>query len=215
MIETQINTKEKEEWGYLEFLWGLEKNWKEDLRQTYPKTDKELVKIFKPEPKMLQEKIGEWESVRDILVKKIKNKLLAIREQGGDDLSKWFWKKWLAVCEGKELSEIDARLKKLKWQLITVKGRILQVKNGVTREQVDQALQTPIENVINEKFKKSGNRLVGLCPLHKEKTPSFTVYPETNTFYCYGCGEGGNVINLIIKLHGLGFIEAVRWLNGE
>lgn len=56
-------------------------------------------------------------------------------------------------------------------------------------------------------------RLVGLCPLHGEKTPSFTVYTGKNSFYCFGCGAGGDAAEFLMKLHGIEFPEALRRLG--
>ncbi len=61
-------------------------------------------------------------------------------------------------------------------------------------------------------LKRSGRTLKGLCPFHGERTPSFFVYPETQSFYCFGCGAGGGVINFIQRIENLGFVEAVNFL---
>ena len=61
-------------------------------------------------------------------------------------------------------------------------------------------------------LKKSGSRYAGLCPFHSEKTPSFYVFPD-NRFKCFGCGEHGNAIDFIRKLHGVGFKEALSILG--
>lgn len=61
-------------------------------------------------------------------------------------------------------------------------------------------------------LKKTGRYLKGLCPFHSEKTPSFVVYPENQSFYCFGCGAGGSVINFIMKIENLDYVEAVRLL---
>ena len=61
-------------------------------------------------------------------------------------------------------------------------------------------------------LKRRGKNLVGLCPFHNEKTPSFTVYPESQSFYCFGCGAGGEVISFIRRIENLDFSEAVRFL---
>ena len=52
----------------------------------------------------------------------------------------------------------------------------------------------------------------GLCPFHNEKTPSFTVYPDTQSFYCFGCGAGGDAITFIKMRENLDYIESVRFL---
>lgn len=59
---------------------------------------------------------------------------------------------------------------------------------------------------------RRGRTWVGLCPFHGEKTPSFTVYPETDSFYCFGCGVGGDVIGFIRRAENLDYIESVKLL---
>ena len=61
-------------------------------------------------------------------------------------------------------------------------------------------------------LKRRGKNMVGLCPFHNEKSPSFNVYPENNSFYCFGCGAGGDVITFIRKIENLDYIEAVKVL---
>ena len=57
-----------------------------------------------------------------------------------------------------------------------------------------------------------GRTHTGLCPFHSEKTPSFVVYPETQSYYCFGCGAGGDVITFIRTMNNLGYVEAVKFL---
>lgn len=59
-------------------------------------------------------------------------------------------------------------------------------------------------------LKKAGRNFVGLCPFHQEKTPSFTVNREKQIFYCFGCGQGGNVITFLMKIAGKSFPEAIK-----
>ncbi len=61
-------------------------------------------------------------------------------------------------------------------------------------------------------LRRRGKTLVGLCPFHGEKTPSFTVYPENNSFYCFGCGAGGDIITFVEKIEHLDYLDAVRFL---
>lgn len=61
-------------------------------------------------------------------------------------------------------------------------------------------------------LRRSGRNLVGLCPFHHEKTPSFNVYPDNGSFYCFGCGTGGDVITFVRKIENLDYIESVRFL---
>ncbi len=61
-------------------------------------------------------------------------------------------------------------------------------------------------------MKRSGRTYTGLCPFHSEKSPSFVVYPETQSFYCFGCGAGGDVITFIKKINNIDYVEAVKLL---
>lgn len=61
-------------------------------------------------------------------------------------------------------------------------------------------------------LKETGNHFSGLCPFHREKSPSFKVFPETQHFHCFGCGEGGSVFDFLMKVDGIPFAEAVEEL---
>lgn len=61
-------------------------------------------------------------------------------------------------------------------------------------------------------LKRAGSNYNGLCPYHNEKTPSFTVFPATQSFYCFGCGAGGDSISFIMKAENLEYIPAVEFL---
>jgi DNA primase len=92
-----------------------------------------------------------------------------------------------------------------------VKGSIPDDKIEEIRRRAD------IASVIGEYvvLKKAGKNFLGLCPFHQEKTPSFTVSPDKQMFYCFGCSEGGNVFSFLMKLNHLTFPEAVRQLAGK
>lgn len=61
-------------------------------------------------------------------------------------------------------------------------------------------------------LRKRGVNLLGLCPFHNEKTPSFTVSPAKGIFKCFGCGKGGNAVNFIMEHESLSYPDALRWL---
>lgn len=71
-----------------------------------------------------------------------------------------------------------------------------------------------VESIISSyvKLSKKGKNLVGLCPFHSEKSPSFFVYPQTQSFYCFGCGAGGDIITFLKKIENIEYIEAVKLL---
>ena len=71
-----------------------------------------------------------------------------------------------------------------------------------------------IEEVIGSvvSLKRAGTNLNGLCPFHSEKTPSFTVFTGTKSFYCFGCGAGGDVISFVMRTENLTYVDALRTL---
>ena len=75
-------------------------------------------------------------------------------------------------------------------------------------------LKTDVVDLISSyvSLKKRGNTYVGLCPFHNEKTPSFTVYENTQSFYCFGCGAGGDGVSFMSKIENLDYIDAVKVL---
>src|ERR1700734_2844987 len=75
--------------------------------------------------------------------------------------------------------------------------------------------RTDIIAVVSESvpsLKKRGRRYLGLCPFHKEKTPSFNVNPDTGLYHCFGCKESGDAIRFLERVEGYPFAEAVRAL---
>lgn len=74
--------------------------------------------------------------------------------------------------------------------------------------------KTDIEDIISTyvSLKKRGSTSIGLCPFHNEKTPSFTVYNDTQSFYCFGCGAGGDAVTFIKNIENLDYIDAVKFL---
>ena len=71
-----------------------------------------------------------------------------------------------------------------------------------------------IEDVISQyvQLKRAGSNMVGLCPFHSEKSPSFTVFSKSDSFYCFGCGAGGDVISFIRRAEALDYPEAIEFL---
>lgn len=71
-----------------------------------------------------------------------------------------------------------------------------------------------IEDIVSSyvKLTRKGKNLVGLCPFHSEKTGSFYIYPQTQSFYCFGCGAGGDTITFLKRIENLEYVEAVKLL---
>ena len=85
----------------------------------------------------------------------------------------------------------------------------------ISKELIDEILmRNDIEHLIGSyvSLKRAGGNMKGLCPFHSEKTPSFTVYPSDNSFYCFGCGIGGDAITFIKKMEHLDYPDAIEFL---
>src|SRR3989344_709709 len=137
--------------------------------------DKELFEIF-PEakaiiPNVLEERKKELKDYRN----EIKKKLLHVNRRVNDEFSHWFWRYWIALTCGEKLLEIKRHVFRLEQQLNFINGAKFP-KGVISRDQIQQAEARPIEQLIDQRFKKSGNTLTTLCPLHFEKTPSFCIY---------------------------------------
>jgi DNA primase len=75
----------------------------------------------------------------------------------------------------------------------------------------------PIEDVtarFGVELRTAGERLVGRCPFHRDDRPSLVIYPANESYFCFGCGAGGDVIDFVARLHGVGFKEAAAMLAG-
>jgi DNA primase len=85
----------------------------------------------------------------------------------------------------------------------------------IPKETVDRIFETArIDEVVGEfvSLKKRGGNMIGLCPFHNEKTPSFNVSPARGIYKCFGCAKGGNSVNFIMEHEHISYPEALRWL---
>lgn len=85
----------------------------------------------------------------------------------------------------------------------------------IPKETVDRILETArIEEVVGEfvSLKKRGANMIGLCPFHNEKSPSFNVSPARGIYKCFGCGKGGNPVNFVMDHEQMTYPEALKWL---
>lgn len=88
----------------------------------------------------------------------------------------------------------------------------------ISQNSIEQVLATAkVEEVIDEfvSLKRRGVNMLGLCPFHNEKTPSFTVSPSKNIYKCFGCGKGGNSVQFVMEHESMNFPEAIRFLAGK
>ncbi len=175
-----------------------------------PLTEKELLTTFPDAKRIIPEKIKEWGKVKNKIRKEIKEKLRFIKSSNTDEFSKWFCREFLKLQYGKELLEVRGQIWRLKrlLRILNRQGR----KPLIMQENIQRALSIPIAHVAGVPLKKCGRKLVGLCPLHSERHPSFFVCPQSNRFKCYGCNRSGDSIDFVRLAYGYSFKQAVKYL---
>jgi DNA primase len=93
---------------------------------------------------------------------------------------------------------------------------VTKTRIGGSRERVERVKRlSPIAQIVGQyiQLRPSGSNLVGLCPFHEDRIPSFTVYPVTGTFHCYGCGKHGDVISFVGWIENLNFSQVLDALD--
>lgn len=194
--------------------------------------ENELLEIFPEAKKIIPEKLEEYEKRIENLNKLYQKLLVAVvsvkdwSQQAGylGDMIKRLELKtnkeiqafmadaiWIIYFEP-TIEELNARMKTLDRleRLSSNKDN----PNTITDSDIQLAKTIPIETYLDGKFRAMGGRLMLRCPFHNERTPSFVVYLNTNTYSCFGgCSEkGGDVIKFVMKKYELDFIKAVKFI---
>ena len=85
----------------------------------------------------------------------------------------------------------------------------------IKKEKIEEIKEkADIVSVVSDyvSLKKSGRYFMGNCPFHSEKTPSFFLYPETDTFHCFGCGKHGDSISFVMEMESLDYVSTLKKL---
>lgn len=200
----------------IEVVPGLEEEWRRSLRLP----DKELLNIFPEAKEIIPAKIAEWEEQKKKLMETyLKPYLKRVKEICTGNREKYlFWREAAKYSVmGDRLREVISHLHRLKRLQIISRAEKKGNLQGEFETAVEEARRTPILDVISNlglQLRKPGKNYTALCPFHQEKHSSFYVYPDTNSFYCFGCNAGGDAIKFIELFQGLSFKEAVAYLTG-
>lgn len=205
-----------EEFAEFEFLLKEEKAWKEsqknysfrELMQIFPEAITAARRGLKARLKIYKEKlrkVGDYEQdyYDNVISEAPWQEREALQEQSNKDFEE-VRKKWTSKIKTImfNLSHLDE-----------LQGKIQPKKmGGATEEEIARAKEISILNFYDGKLQKHGQRGVGLCPFVHEKTPSFTIYLDQNSFFCYSCGSGGSVIDFIMRQRNVEFLDAVKFL---
>lgn len=126
----------------------------------------------------------------------------------------WFQIYFESYCYNLEVGYIDKWIKYWKNFLPRKRVSAKENKDSFTEEQIQQAREYPLEELIGGDFKRAGlNKIRTCCPFHEERTPSFFVYTDKNSAHCFGCQKHfQNAIDYAMEVEKLEFAEAVRRL---
>lgn len=186
-----------------------EKEWKKSLPRL---NDKELLEVFPISKETLREKIEEQQAEYDALADEIKRKMASVPKE-----TEWFSDSIIKQLEIPKLLEKGRHINRLKRQLSMLGSPTDRSTHRWQnmQELIAIAKTRPISELARSRLelRPSGKNFVALCPFHNEKTPSCYLYTETNTFYCFGCHEKGDVITFTQHLYGVDFKEAVKMLT--
>jgi hypothetical protein len=181
------------------------------VHRTY--TDTEILTILPEAKQIVPALIKEINRKRREIVRLIGNELVAIKAESSNVIYRHFWRLWLLLNEGEELQIIDGKLFRLNRLLRLIKG-IPSVKSVIDYDLIEAARQVPINSIFGLMFKRSGINLVGYCPFHNERTPSFYIYVKQNKAHCFGCDITLDVIEAYKLLNDCDFKTAVHTLSG-
>jgi len=182
--------------------------------QNHKLTQAEVLETFATDAKqIIPALIGELTSRRRMLVTRIGDAVALIHVESEDEAFRYYWTLWLALNEGEELQALDANLARHHRMLSAITGKPVPA-GRLTDSSIETARDYPIQDLFDVNFRRSGNRLVGLCPFHAEKSPSFYVFLSQNRAHCFGCQKSVDSISAYMELNGCDFKAAVLALAG-
>lgn len=183
----------------------LEKSWQFSLPRM---SEIEWIKLFPEAKDILPSEIERWKQKRKTQFK-IGEQL--IKDCTPETMVEARFRAQVFVVP--QLKEAETNIKRLNRQLSHIEKPSMPRNSSITDTDIQKAKEVPIESLLSGKFRKTGKNLMAKCPLHDDNSPSFMIYRETNTCWCFGCQRGGDSISLTQMLQKLSFVEAVKYLN--
>jgi hypothetical protein len=178
-------------------------------------TDKELLETFPEAREIVPLKIKEYNLAIREKEAEIQSQLKRIYALETDSFSEWFGEEMVNQLEMPGLVALEKNLFRLKRLEYLLNPKKESNNRFEFQEKIEIARRFPIEELARNsvELRQAGRNFISLCPFHNEKHASFYIYPETNTFHCFGCQKNGDVIKLTMPLCGIGFIDAVKMLQ--
>jgi hypothetical protein len=173
-------------------------------------SDRDLLKIFPEAWDIVPVKLAEWRR-KGKHARRIVREMQAIVETLSAAGERWVMTELIKMWALPHLRLINGhivRLDRLQSLILNIPRR-----GQVSDADITQARGVPVSAIVAVSLKEAGQTCVGHCPLHDDKSPSFHIYPDTNSWYCFGCKRGGDTIAFIRMRYGLSFRDAVHYLT--
>ena len=182
-------------------------------RESLPRlSEAEWLEIFPEAVDIIPTKIAEWSDRRRELERLLDGKIKLSKKNAQNEFDFWFCCEWFRLTILDEIFEAEKQIRRLKNLLPT--GKTGSPATRLSDSLIEKARLVPVVNIAMQSLnlRKRGKNYFSLCPFHTEKTPSFCIYPETNSFVCFGCNQSGDVITYVMLINNFNFKEAVLWL---
>lgn len=186
-----------------EYLFELEMNWRKSLPHL---SDIEWLEVFPEARDILPDKLKEWGAEKKRLVDIAKR---ALRKKASKNSIET--RLALQVFVVPRINTAEKHMARLRRQIAHFSGR--QITGHITEADIQHARDVPIASLIPSNVRQFGKSITTNCPLHDDRSPSFVIYPETNSCWCFGCQQGGDSIAITRLIHQLSFVEAVKYLQ--
>ena len=173
-------------------------------------SDRELLETFPEARDLVPVKLAEWRW-KGKRARRIVREMQAVVNRLSSAGERWVMTELIKEWTLPHLRLINGhivRLDRLQSLVLNIPRR-----GQVSEADITQAREVPVSAIVAVSLKKAGQTCVGHCPLHDDKSPSFHVYPNTNSWYCFGCKRGGDTIAFIRLRYGLSFRDAMHYLT--
>lgn len=176
-------------------------------RRTPVQNERELLSLFGIDPALIKEKITGWRAACEEAVSNLKRRIAEVNtKMAKGSFDRWFGLEVIRIFEGRRVAEAARHIRRLERLLESDKPK----KGRLGETEIEQARRTDWQHFLPN-LRRVGGKLVGLCPFHQEKTPSFIIFAD-GRFRCFGCQKSGDTIDFIKETEGLNFVEAVKRL---
>jgi len=159
--------------------------------------------------KMIRDKLEEVSEELSIMKDELS---LLLRRKRASPMAEWWYQDLVITKVREKIKQCEREVRRWKMYDSFSKGYGAKHERKLDKE---SAKQFPVEElIVTPVMGKSPGRLKFCCPLpeHTDSTPSFVVYKDSNSYYCFGCAEGGDSIDLYMKIHQCDFVTAVTSL---